>query len=109
MSVELAAYGWTIGYVYEHSRWSCLWALYKSLLIAMLAGRLVYGLAMLGLLGIQGTPYTLSAFFTSAFLSGLPGILLQLALIPTIMLLLHKTGLVPVRKVEVHPVHASIQ
>lgn len=109
MSAELAAYGWTAGFLYHHSRWSCLWALYKSLLAAMLAGRMVYGLSMLVLLGLNGSAYTMEAFITGAFLSGLPGIVLQLVLIPAVMLLLHKTGMVPLRKVEVNRVHASIQ
>ena len=37
-------------------------------------------------------------FMASAFLNAIPGIILQLVLIPALMLALHRTGLVPFRR-----------
>ena len=48
MSFELAAYGAVAGFLYKRSKWQCIIALYRSLIIAMLAGRLVWGCASAG-------------------------------------------------------------
>ena len=94
MSFELATYGFVVGFIYENSRWKCIIALYESLIIAMIVGRLVWGLVQMILLGITGQPFTFQMFMAGAFLNAIPGIVLQLILIPAIMLALNKTGLV---------------
>lgn len=66
----------------------------------MIAGRAVSGLANIILLGVKGNSYTLSAFIAAHFTSAIPGIILQLTLIPAVMLLLNRTHLVPFRKKE---------
>ena len=38
MAFELAVYGLVIGYLYAHSKWQCVKALYKCLIPAMIAG-----------------------------------------------------------------------
>ena len=43
MAFELAAYGAVIGYLYARSKWRCVKALYKCLIPAMIAGRIVWG------------------------------------------------------------------
>lgn len=43
MAFELAVYGLVIGYLYAHSKYQCVKALYKCLIPAMIAGRLVWG------------------------------------------------------------------
>ena len=50
MAFELMTYGFAIGYLYEHSKWQCVVALYRSLIIAMISGRLVWGLTEVSLL-----------------------------------------------------------
>lgn len=100
MAVELAVYGLVSGWVYSHSRWQCIYALYKSLIAAMLAGRLAYGLVMTLIMAANGQAYSLQIFLTSTIVSGLPGIILQLILIPAVMILLNRTGLVRFRKSE---------
>ncbi len=94
MAFELAAYGFVIGFLYGHSRWKCIVALYRSLLIAMVAGRLVWGAAEVVLLGVTGSAFTWEAFISGALLTAIPGIIIQLILIPAIMLALDRTGLV---------------
>lgn len=94
MSFELATYGFVVGYVYKNSRWKCIIALYESLIIAMIAGRIVWGVVQMILLGINGQPFTIQMFIAGAFLNAIPGIVFQLIFIPSLMLALHKTGLV---------------
>lgn len=100
MAFELAAYGFIAGYLYNHSRWRCVISLYRSLIAAMLVGRLVWGLAQIVLLGINGGVFTWQMFAAGAFLNAIPGIIVQLVLIPVIMIALNRTGLVRFGKRE---------
>ncbi len=94
MAFELATYGAVIGWLYSHSRWQCVIALYRCMIMAMLAGRLVWGVVQVVLLGINGNGFTWKMFITGALLNAIPGIILQLILIPAIMVALNRTGLV---------------
>ena len=94
MAFELAAYGFTVGFLYSISRWKCVVALYRCMIIAMLAGRVVWGIVQTILLGIGENGFTLEMFIAGAFLKAIPGIILQLILIPAIMVALNRTGLV---------------
>ncbi len=94
MAFELATYGGVIGFLYSHSRWQCVIALYRCLIAAMLAGRAVWGVAEIILLGLRHNTFTWQAFIAGAFLNAIPGIILQLILIPALMVALNKTGLV---------------
>lgn len=98
MAFELAAYGFVVGLLYSVSKWKCIISLYRSMIAAMIMGRIVWGLAMICLLGIGGDGFTWKMFFAGAFLNAFPGIILQLILIPAIMLVLNKTGLVKFSK-----------
>lgn len=94
MSFELATYGFVIGFLYFHSRWKCVIALYRCMIIAMLSGRVVWGIVQACLLGLGENKFTFNMFITSAFVNAIPGIILQLILIPSIMIALNRTGLV---------------
>ncbi len=94
MAFELLTYGLVAGLLYGRSRWKCVIALYRSLLIAMIAGRFVWGIAQIILLGIKGNAFTWKAFMAGALLNAVPGIILQLILIPAVMVALNRTGLV---------------
>lgn len=98
MAFELAAYGAIAGFLYNHSRWQCIISLYRCLLIAMVGGRIVWGAASMVVLGLGGGAFTWQMFLAGAFLNAIPGIILQLVLIPALMLALHRTGLVPFRR-----------
>jgi hypothetical protein len=100
MAFELATYGLVAGFLYNHSRWQCIVSLYRSIIIAMLAGRVVWGLVDMVLLGLTGSRLTFKLFMSSTILNSIPGIVLQLVLIPTVMLALNRTGLVRFRKLE---------
>lgn len=94
MAFELAAYGLVIGFVYNHSRWKCIFSLYRSMLIAMLAGRVVWGIVQAAVMGLSGSGFTVKMFISGAFINAIPGIILQLLLIPAVMVALNRTGLV---------------
>ena len=98
MAFELAAYGFVSGFLYSHSRWQCVRALYRCLIIAMIAGRIVWGIAEVVLLGIGNGGFTVAAFITGAFAEAFPGIILQLIVIPVIMVSLNRAKLVHFKK-----------
>lgn len=100
MAFELAAYGLIIGLVYTAVHKRGVATLYISLLTAMVGGRLVWGLAEVVLLGMAGNAFTLQAFLSGALLSAVPGILLQLVLIPAVMVALDRTGVVRFQHAE---------
>lgn len=95
MAFELAAYGLIVGLLYEKSKWKCVLALYRSLLIAMVGGRIIWAAARVILMGVSHIPFGWEAFLSGAILTAIPGIVLQLILIPVIMVALDKTGLIP--------------
>jgi thiamine transporter ThiT len=86
MAFELAAYGFFAGYLSEKFN------VIVSLIGAMLAGRVVMGIVNVVLLGLSGKTYAFSAFIAGAFVTALPGIIIQLILIPAIMIALKKTN-----------------
>ncbi len=95
MAFEMAAYGFVSGYLYSHAKWQCTKMLYISLVTAMLAGRLVWAFAEVILLGIGGNTFTWKMFAAGAFLNAIPGIIVQLVLIPLIMVALRRAKVVP--------------
>ena len=68
-------------------------SVYLSLIGAMIAGRLVWGVASLALYGLSGTPFTLEMFLTSAFVNAAPGIAVHIVVIPAIILALRRANL----------------
>ena len=100
MAFELAAYGFLVGWLYSHSRWQCIISLYRCLLAAMVGGRLVWGAVRVLLSGVAGQAFTWEMFLSGALLTAIPGIILQLTLIPALMLALDRTGLVKFRRAE---------
>lgn len=103
MAFELATYGFVSGLIYGRSRWQCVIALYRAILAAMIAGRAVWGLAQIVLLGLSDGSFTWQAFMAGAFFNAIPGIIIQLILLPTIMVALNRTGLVPFHKTQPVP------
>lgn len=95
MAAELMTYGIIAGFLYEKSRWKCMIALYRALCSGLIAGRLVWGGAMTVLMKLSGGIFTWKLFLAGAFWNAIPGILVQLLLIPALMLALGRTGLVP--------------
>ena len=59
--------------------------LYVSLICAMLASRVMYGIVRFAMLGIAGTDFNLAMWFTIVFAKEWPGIVLQLIIIPPLV------------------------
>ena len=98
MAFELAAYGAIAGFLYNRSRWQCVVALYRSLLIAMVGGRIVWAAVRVVMTGVAGEPFTWQIFLSGALLNAIPGIILQLVFIPALMVALDRTGMVHFRR-----------
>ncbi|MDE6608731.1 MAG: ECF transporter S component, partial [Lachnospiraceae bacterium] len=98
MAFELAAYGAISGFLYNRSKWQCIVSLYRSLVIAMIGGRVIWGIVRVVMLGMTGNAFTWQMFMAGAFLNAVPGIILQLVFIPALMVALNKTGLVRFHK-----------
>ena len=60
----------------------------------MIAGRVVWAVAQMILLGVSGGAFTMKMFLAGAFLNAVPGIIIQLVLIPAVMVALGRTGMV---------------
>ncbi len=94
MAFEMAAYGLLVGLLYSRSKWKCVLSLYRSLILAMIGGRIVWGVVRVICSGVSGNPFTWKLFLSGAFLTAIPGIVLQLVFIPLVMVALDRTGAV---------------
>lgn len=86
MGFELATYGCTIALLYKHSS-KDLKSIYMSLILSMIAGRVVWGLVMMLIMSFTHGSFSFAIFFTSALINAIPGIALQLVIVP---FLVHK-------------------
>lgn len=60
-------------------------SLYVSLITAMLCGRIVWGLASAAIFALTGGIFTWKLFLMGGFVNALPGIMIQLMLIPVLV------------------------
>lgn len=89
MAFELAAYGFVAGWL--HSKLPKKKGyVYVSLLCAMIIGRLVWGAVMFGYMGFDVSKFGFSAFLGGAVLDAVPGIIVQVILIPVLVILLER-------------------
>lgn len=94
MAFELAAYGFFAGLFYRLFReQKDAVRIYASLVPAMLAGRAVWAVAAKLFYTMAGMDFTVSVFLAGAFLNAVPGIILQLVLIPAVLFALKKAGI----------------
>lgn len=97
MAFELLTYGLVSGMMYSHVfKKKNIGSVYASLLTAMVAGRVVWGIVRLVLAGIgeQAGSFTFAAFISGAITTAVPGILVQLILVPVVVLALKKAKLI---------------
>ena len=95
MMVECGTYGMVSGIMLKlvHTR-STYGDLYIALVTAMLAGRVLSGIAK-ALVFMPGM--AMSAWIAASFITALPGILIQLVFLPSVVLTLMKARIIPVR------------
>lgn len=93
MAFELAAYGLVTGVVYSRTKKDTK-GTFTALITAMIAGRIVWGVVSFVLYGIMGNVLTIEIFMAEAFLNAIPGIVVQLVLIPVLVSALKKTNVI---------------
>lgn len=91
MAFELAAYGLVSGVLYRRLP-RTLGGLYASLIAAMVAGRLVWGAVKFVLMLSGQTQFSFALFLSGAVTAAIPGIVLQLVLIPLLITALRRAG-----------------
>lgn len=93
MALELAAYGFISGLIYKILP-KKIPSIYIALISAMIGGRIVWGVARFILAGLTGSQFPFSAFLAGAVTTAIPGIVVQIILIPLIVLALKKAKLI---------------
>lgn len=88
MLVEVAVYGLVAGLAYKKFRLN----IYVSLIIAMIAGRVASGLTVFILQQLLGLKISAISYVIGSVVTGLPGIIIQLILIPMIVLAVERAG-----------------
>lgn len=92
MAFELAVYGGLSGALralLPRTKAS----IYIALLIAMIAGRVVWGVVRVILAGLSGSSFTWALFLSGAITNAIPGIILQIVLVPILVMALERAGL----------------
>ena len=97
MAFELAAYGAVAGIMHKFLPRKKPF-IYCSLITAMIVGRIVWGLSMLVCLGIDGQSFTATAFLVGAITNAIPGIIIQIVLIPIIVMLVDNSKILRSRR-----------
>ncbi len=90
MAFELATYGLMAGVLYRALPRKKI-NIYVSLVLSMITGRLVWGAVQFCCMGLDATKFPFSKFWAGSVANALPGIAVQLILIPIIIALLEKT------------------
>ena len=89
MAFEMAVYGAMAGLLYRALP-KKKWMIYVTLLCSMILGRLAWGCVQMVITGVQNTDFSLAIFFAGAVTNAIPGIILQIILIPVIVMALEK-------------------
>lgn len=89
MAFELATYGAVVAFLHRYLPKKKI-SIYISLLLAMLAGRVIWGIAMFVCMGLSGGEFGFYAFLSGAVINALPGIAVQIILIPLLVIMLEK-------------------
>lgn len=92
MAFELATYGFVCGLLFFRFKKKSIFSIYASLVSAMLLGRAMLAVSNVILYGFGEGKYTFSLFISGAFLDAVPGIILQLLLIPAIVAAINKAS-----------------
>jgi len=93
MLAELCVYGAVSGFLrFGEKAEQRKWIIYPKLLIAMVAGRVAFGLAIAVAAWLFKLPLNPIQVVSTSLVTGLPGIALQIVLIPAVYLLLKRGG-----------------
>jgi riboflavin transporter FmnP len=89
MTFELLAYGLVAGLLYRKLPKKNAF-IYVSLIGAMIAGRIVWGVASMVIYGAMGNVFTWPIFVAGAVGNALPGIVLHIIVVPVLVMALKK-------------------
>ena len=89
MCYELATYGFVSGLLYKLLPGKKVFT-YVTLIAAMLAGRIIWGIARVILAGLAQSEFAWTAFLSGAFVNAVPGIILHILLVPVLVIALKR-------------------
>lgn len=89
MCFELATYGVVSGLLYKLLPGKKVFT-YVTLIAAVLAGRIIWGIARVILAGLAQSEFAWTAFLSGAFVNAVPGIILHILLIPVLVIALKR-------------------
>lgn len=98
MALELGAYGLFAGLFvcifrrFSKTRAAKLIIVYISLILSMIMGRIIYALALFVMAKFFGMDLPAPESIIASTIVGLPGIIIQLALVPVLVFALYKAG-----------------
>ena len=96
MVCELAAYGTVSSLLMRYVPIKNIFTrTYISLIVAMLVGRMLFGV-LNAVIFLAGS-YSMQMWVTAAFITALPGVAIQIVIIPVIVLALQKSKLVEIK------------
>ncbi len=89
MAFELAAYGFFAGFIYKKlldAKVNKTVSLLAALISSMVLGRIVFLVVRIVIFKLSGSAFDFNVFLADAVLNAIPGIIMQIVLIPTIMI-----------------------
>ena len=89
MAFELAVYGALSGLLYSILPRKTR-SIYVTLIVSMIAGRVVWGIVRWILAGLSGSSFTWELFIAGAVTNAVPGIILHIVLIPVLVIVLER-------------------
>lgn len=92
MAFELAVYGFMTGLLNRRLPQKTVF-IYINLIVSMLSGRIVWGLVRLIIYGLGYSQFSVSMFVAGAFAQAIPGIILQLIVVPVIVIAMKRVSL----------------
>ena len=92
MTFELAVYGGMSGWLRQILPRKAGF-IYIALLVSMIAGRIAWGIVRLFLAGLAVSEFSWKLFIIGAISEAIPGIILQLVIIPVLVIAMEKAGL----------------
>ena len=97
MAFELMAYGITAGLMHKLLPKKKPFV-YCSLIISMIVGRFIWGAVMFISVGASGGSFTFSAFLAGAVINAIPGIIVQIILIPLLVIILENRKIFKIKE-----------
>lgn len=92
MAFELATYGLLCGLLYKAFPKKNVY-IYPALIISMLGGRAVWGIARYIMAGLSGSEFSMAMFVAGAFTQAVPAIICHILLVPPVVMAFKKTKL----------------